>query len=102
MRRIAVSLTALYAARKDWDKALEWGGRFVRLQRDIFDHKLPFVSEAEQCRLLKREDDWRQALQLALERPDDEAVAAATVEWVLNCKAMSLELLTDRARLARD
>ncbi|MGL4551677.1 MAG: CHAT domain-containing protein [Gemmataceae bacterium] len=102
MRFVAVSFTALYVA---WDrpaKARQWAETTVRLTLEILDHKMPLLAECDQCRLLRSEADWQDVLRVGWRPGAEPEAVRASAEWVLNYKGLNLEMLTDRARLARD
>lgn len=91
-----MSFMALAVCEKNWVEAVAEGKKFVETRTDAVNTLLPFMSEIEQCQYLKKETAWTFPLALAKLRPDDPAVVEATAEWVLNGKAVTLELLAER------
>lgn len=95
-------LARLYATLGKWDKALAEAGAARRLRRRHVARILPGLSAVEQATFLGREDGWQRsmALSLGLLGSGRLQVRSASAEWVLNGKAVALESLAARARLA--
>ena len=96
-----MSFMALAVCEENWKDAIHEGNRYSQTRADAVHTLLPFMSEVEQSQYLRKEKPWTYPLPVARLRPDDPEIAAATAEWVLNGKAVTIEVLCERARLAR-
>lgn len=98
-----INLAGLYAAAGKWGPAGQEMDLARRILRRHIDRVLSSQSETEQLAFLKtKEQRWLQAaLSLGLQKGDDE-LANRSAAWVLNGKAVGLQVLAQRPVLARD
>ncbi len=94
----------LLAAMKDYPASARAFTEVRKLQLEKMAQVLPALSEAEQLNFLTNVDErmWHVSLSLGLQQRDDAAVTEASAAWLLNRKAMSQQILSEQALLARD
>ncbi len=103
----AVGLTVLgtvHAASKRWSEALEAMDESRHIMRSYADRLLSAMSQQDQLSYLYayHKPSLERALSLALVRRSDEDAVALSSAWVLNGKAIALQVLTERTQLARE
>jgi len=85
-------------------EALTYQGRARRIARRHVSGVLPALSRPEQLTFLRHKDrgSFSRALSMGLSLANRADAVASSAEWLLNGKAVTLEALSARARLALD
>jgi tetratricopeptide (TPR) repeat protein len=98
------NLSGLYTCQHCDAEAAPWETRFRQSMRRFLLRELPNLSASEQHDYLSVHEKayYQGSLSLGLRGRNNPAIAAASAEWLLNGKAISLEAQTIRGRLERE
>ncbi len=98
------NLAILAAIRGDWEASGKFRERNRRAVRAFVADVLPGLSERDQERFLKEndEDRFHQALSHGLERKAESADRALSAGWLINGKSVGVQAQAERSLLERD
>jgi tetratricopeptide (TPR) repeat protein len=95
-------LAALKAATGDYTESAALCDRLIDSKRAHISHVLPSLPETEQIAFLRGfQDALYQSFSLAILAKEDKDLVALSAQWAISGKGILIDVLSERARLAR-